>query len=121
MQHSQQCFTPGMITPGYPEMKCKAWNSRVISAWLHHECCAFFDDSSPEHILYKTVTYHLAMAYNIMEDNPRVLGPVAADELHDHGKALIRAWFPYTISFPFACVCKAGMCHEKMPGHDGIL
>lgn len=91
LAHSQNCFVKGMFTSlnEYPEMKLKAANSQVVSAWLASECLeAFTDPANPLHILYCSVTWGLCQLYHIMQSNPRILPPAAVAELQTAARTM---------------------------------
>lgn len=86
----------GWLTHEYPELLTKAWNSRIITAWLADEACQAqareVGDGEEERCLVQAVTYWLAKAYSIMEGNPRNLSAEVADGLARCFEELLSVW-----------------------------
>ena len=80
MPHSQPMFTEASLhisETGYVSHSAKAWNSRVVSAWLS----ALWTDMSRQHpqdsntALRASAVFALAAFYQLVEESPRLLSP----------------------------------------------
>jgi hypothetical protein len=96
ISHSQQCFTKGMLSrpsrQHFPLFKHKAWNGRVIAAWLADVSAAFLGNVVPLIGLAALASHLQAEMFALMEDMPRGLSTQQADALSAVGFALLNTY-----------------------------
>lgn len=97
---TQRVFSTKRIGPAgwlsgkeFPELLTKAWNSRLVSAWLAEELGHWVTNHhSDSASLIATLGGSLASAYWLMENNPRMLAEHLAQELADSLDNVLLCW-----------------------------
>ena len=94
---SQAPFKPNMAgckgPNSVPELDTKAYNGRVISAWLA-VCFAAAQPQNPdrERVLMETAIWGLATLYQRIEESPRYLTPAQSESIYQCGMAMIQSY-----------------------------
>ena len=113
--HSQHCF-PALRDKSrdFPELRTKAHNGRVVSAWLQEEVQALLQaDGSPEALLAKSAARGLAEFYRLMDVHGRFLTEEQARDMYTAGKTwpgrldVRERWLPIDLAMRSSTFCVA--------------
>jgi len=89
---SQRCFTKSKIQPTdkhHPELRIKAWNSRLVSAFLAHELCGGPTEND-EQALMASLAWALSEFYLVMELGGRFLADAECQRLALAGDSMLQ-------------------------------
>ena len=89
---SQRCFTKSKIQPTdkhHPELRIKAWNSRLVSAFLAHELCSGPTEDD-EQALMASLEWALSEFYLVMELGGRFLTAAECQRLALAGESMLQ-------------------------------